>query len=105
MESFPTKHQVCVHDLGVYISEAESGLSGEIIYSTDLFDSGTITRLAEHLRAVAEQVAEKPEVRLEALKERLADYDSQAHTHGELALATAGRERLSRIKAASAAGN
>jgi non-ribosomal peptide synthetase component F len=105
VESFPVRHEVCVHDLGVYISEAVHGLSGEIIYNIDIFDANTMARLAEHLQAVVEQVAETPEVRLEVLKQKLADFDAQKHTQRELALAKASRERLRRVKTASVAGH
>ncbi|MFI5888408.1 amino acid adenylation domain-containing protein, partial [Streptomyces sp. NPDC051554] len=61
-------------DLSLTLSERRSdsgsagGLRGGILYAADLFDEGTVRRLAERLVRVLEQVAADPELRLSAVE-------------------------------------
>ena len=58
-------------DLTLALRPAGGGLAGGLVYSTDLFERGTIERMLAHLRRVLEQVAADADVRLSEL--RLAD--------------------------------
>ncbi|WHZ21724.1 MAG: polyketide synthase module [Nitrospira sp.] len=51
-------------DLTLDLTERDGELTGELEYSTDLFDAETITRMARHYRLVLEQVIAAPETRL-----------------------------------------
>ncbi|MEU9247819.1 amino acid adenylation domain-containing protein, partial [Streptomyces sp. NPDC048385] len=61
-------------DLSLSLSERQSddgsadGLRGGILYSADLFDEGTVRRLAERLVRVLEQIAADPDRRLSAIE-------------------------------------
>jgi aspartate racemase len=54
-------------DLSVSLQEESEGLSGEFVYSTDLFDTETITRMVTHYRAVLESAGRDPDCRISAL--------------------------------------
>ncbi|WP_308311169.1 non-ribosomal peptide synthetase, partial [Streptomyces sp. GbtcB6] len=70
----PAEDPAARFDLSVDLSERWSdnatpdGLRGGILYSADLFDEGTVRRLAEWLVRVLEQVAADPELRLSAVE-------------------------------------
>jgi len=55
-------------DLTLSLAESGEGLAGALEYAADLFDAGTIERLAGHLGRVLEQVALDPHVRLGELE-------------------------------------
>jgi amino acid adenylation domain-containing protein len=55
-------------DLTLSLDVRDGGLGGSIEYSTDLFDRGTIERMAVHLRRVLEGIAAGPDVRLSRLE-------------------------------------
>jgi len=48
-------------DLTLFVRETTQGLEGAFEYSTDLFDTGTIERLAGHLQALLRGVAADPD--------------------------------------------
>jgi amino acid adenylation domain-containing protein len=54
-------------DLTLSLEEGEGGLEGEIRYATDLFDAGTIERMAGHYRTLLEAAAADPARRISAL--------------------------------------
>jgi amino acid adenylation domain-containing protein len=54
-------------DLTLYFTEMEDGLSGTIEYNTDLFDEGTIGRLADHFEQLLGSIAANPDERLSRL--------------------------------------
>ncbi|MCP4701299.1 MAG: amino acid adenylation domain-containing protein, partial [Gammaproteobacteria bacterium] len=51
-------------DLEVHLWEIEGELRGHIDYCTDLFDAGTVARMAEHFRNLLEGAAADPERRI-----------------------------------------
>jgi amino acid adenylation domain-containing protein len=55
-------------DLSLGLVATAEGLRGGLNYSTDLFDRGTIERMAGHLERVLEQVAADADVRLSRLE-------------------------------------
>jgi aspartate racemase len=54
-------------DLTLFLMENETELQGLLEYSSDLFDAGTIERMAGHFRILLEGIADDPEQRLSAL--------------------------------------
>jgi amino acid adenylation domain-containing protein len=55
-------------DLSLSLEATARGLAGGLTYSTDLFEPGTIRRMAGHLRRVLEQVAADADARLGGLE-------------------------------------
>jgi len=55
-------------DIVLSMSEAGGGLSGNVVYSTDLFDAGTIARMSEHFRTLLGSIAADPDARLRQLE-------------------------------------
>ena len=51
-------------DFNLIMSETKNGLAGEIIYSTDLFDSPTIERMADHFQTLLQGIVEEPQRRI-----------------------------------------
>ncbi|WP_437646498.1 amino acid adenylation domain-containing protein [Sorangium sp. So ce362] len=51
-------------DLSLHMATAPEGLSGSFEYSTELFEEGTIRRMADDLRAVLEAIVARPTARL-----------------------------------------
>ncbi|MDV6263453.1 non-ribosomal peptide synthetase [Rhodococcoides yunnanense] len=49
-------------DLQVTVTESAGGLSGELLYATDLFDEGTVVAFGERLVALLDAVTENPHV-------------------------------------------
>jgi aspartate racemase len=54
-------------DLCLVLDDRSDGLLGRMIYSTDLFDASTVSRMVGHLRTLLEGVASNPERRLSEL--------------------------------------
>ncbi|MBN1203857.1 MAG: amino acid adenylation domain-containing protein [Myxococcaceae bacterium] len=54
-------------DLTLSLAEAKNGLTGNIEYNTDLFDSGRIQRMVGHFQVLLRAVLANPEMRLSRL--------------------------------------
>ncbi len=54
-------------DLSLDLVETSAGLSGELEYSTDLFDAATISRMLGHFQALLEGIVAAPDCRISAL--------------------------------------
>jgi amino acid adenylation domain-containing protein len=54
-------------DLGLHFLEMHDGLVGLLVYNSDLFETATVTRMAEHLRNLLGSVADHPGRRVSAL--------------------------------------
>ncbi|HEX8273272.1 MAG TPA: amino acid adenylation domain-containing protein, partial [Longimicrobiaceae bacterium] len=63
-----TEVEVAEFDLSLGLTATARGLRGVLNYSTDLFEPGTIHRMARHLERVLEQVAANAGVRLSQLE-------------------------------------
>jgi amino acid adenylation domain-containing protein len=59
--SWPLESGSSKFDLTLFLEERDGGLSGTIEYDTDLFDAGTIARMAGHLQVLAGGVVARPE--------------------------------------------
>ena len=51
-------------DLNLVMTESESGLAGDVVYATELFDATTIERMMGHFRNLLEEIVKAPEQRL-----------------------------------------
>ncbi|RYZ45464.1 MAG: non-ribosomal peptide synthetase, partial [Myxococcaceae bacterium] len=67
LSPFNVETNVSKFELELALGETPDGLQGSFTYNTDLFDTGTISRLAEHLRALLESAAASPESRIAEL--------------------------------------
>lgn len=65
-------------DLNLSFARVDRGLEGSLRYATDLFEEGTIARMVEHYVEIARCFAERTDMRLDALRELLADQDRAA---------------------------
>jgi aspartate racemase len=59
--------ETAIFDLTLRVKEAETGLTGVLEYSTDVFDMATITRLLWHFHTLLEGIVANPEQRLSEL--------------------------------------
>ncbi|HKS74562.1 MAG TPA: amino acid adenylation domain-containing protein [Terriglobales bacterium] len=67
-------------DLAVFMVEGESGLTGQWLYSTDLFERSTILRLARNFETLLGNAIRHPNGRLDSL-EILTDQERQQADH------------------------
>ncbi|HEX9936581.1 MAG TPA: amino acid adenylation domain-containing protein, partial [Longimicrobium sp.] len=59
--------EIAKFDLALTLAATPQGLRGDLSYSTDLFERGTIDRMLGHLARVLEEAAARPEARLSEL--------------------------------------
>jgi len=57
-------HRPPAFDLTLMLSEEPRGLTGSLIYDTDLFDGATMSQLARHFEVLVERVMAEPDTRL-----------------------------------------
>ena len=57
-------------DFAVFMVEAEDGLTGNWLYSTDLFERASIQRMAGHVETLLRNAVAAPETRLQSLEFR-----------------------------------
>ena len=55
-------------DLAVFMVEDDTGLTGNWLYSTDLFERATILRMASHFETLLRSAVADPDARLSALE-------------------------------------
>ncbi|HEX6037404.1 non-ribosomal peptide synthetase [Longimicrobium sp.] len=75
-------------DLTLGVEKGDDGLAARIEYATDLFDAGTIERMAEHFCQLLRGIADAPDARVSALPllgdaERRQVVDGYNATHAE----------------------
>jgi hypothetical protein len=68
MSAFETTRATARFDLEVHLWERPQGLSGLIIYSTELFEAETIQRLMNHYKRFLTEVVAHPEQRVSEVK-------------------------------------
>ena len=67
LSPFPTPITRSKFDLAVFMVESDSGLSGDWLYSTDLFDRTTILRIARQFETLLGNAVAQPDNRLTAI--------------------------------------
>ncbi len=92
------------YDLILTLAEVDDRLAGSFTYATDLFDDGTIARLAGHLEALLRRVVEGPPVLLSELRSLLAERESEAKRKREEELRAERSRRLGAVQRRSIRG-
>ncbi len=67
LEPLPVEIKTTAFDLTLAMSETANGFAGAIEYDADLFDEGTVARLAERFERLVEAVVDHPERRISQL--------------------------------------
>jgi len=67
LEPLPLKRQVAMVDLTLMMAERQGQLIGSLKYNTDLFDAGTIRRIASHYQTLLKAIVTEPGQRLSTL--------------------------------------
>ncbi|HSU14828.1 non-ribosomal peptide synthetase, partial [Longimicrobium sp.] len=83
-------------DLSLIVQADARGLRGELVYSTDLFEPGTIRAMAGRLARVLEQVAADPDTRISGLALMSGAERAQVVASGRAAASFPVAERLER---------
>jgi alpha-ketoglutarate-dependent taurine dioxygenase len=83
--------EVARFDLGLFMEDAEDGLTGLWKYSTDLFEASTIAGLSERFVTLLENIVAGPETRLSAI-------EIQSHTEKESAMIDSQQRAESKFK-------
>lgn len=82
------------HDLKLGLWKSPQGLQGALEYSTDLFESATVERLARHYEALLAEIVRDPGQSVEALVQHLRQRDRQQRSHQQQALISSQRQKL-----------
>jgi amino acid adenylation domain-containing protein len=67
LEQVPLKRQVAMFDLTLMMAERDGRLIGSLKYNTDLFDAGTISRMATQYQTLLKAIVTEPGQRLSTL--------------------------------------
>jgi len=67
LERYPLADQSAKYELRFNLQDTEQGISGQVEYSTDLFDASTIARMVEHFRVLLAGIVANPTSRLAEL--------------------------------------
>jgi hypothetical protein len=67
LSPFPMPITRSKFDLAVFMVEGETGLTGDWLYSTDLFERASILRMAKHFETLVANAVASPESRLNAI--------------------------------------
>src|SRR5690606_685129 len=96
VDDFPVDAWATRYDLELYVGDDSGGM---FVYNTDLFEAGTVERLAGHLCALLDRVAAEPDLRLSRIdllseeerrlvldgwNDTAADYPGEATLHGPI---------------------
>jgi hypothetical protein len=81
-------------DFNLRAIEDEGGLFLSLVYSTDVYEAGTVGRLLEQLEILLRSVVEKPETRLRDLVAEIGEAGRSRQAERDRELREAGREKL-----------
>jgi len=65
------------YDLGMFLEEYTTGIAGELLFKTDLFDRSTVQRMVLRYQTLLETVAANPDTPINAL-ELVSDHEREA---------------------------
>src|SRR5215217_18556 len=68
MSPLEVETQTAKYDLLLTMAETEEGLAGRLNYNTDLFDAGTVTRMAKHFERLLEAAVSDPDEQVSRLR-------------------------------------
>ncbi|MBD2468775.1 non-ribosomal peptide synthetase [Nostoc sp. FACHB-145] len=93
-----TETKTATFDLLFDIRDTEQGLTGLLKYSTDLFTAKTITRMLKHFEMILSQVVDKPNAKINEIKEILAQADKQDRLAQETTYQNSLQQKLGNIR-------
>jgi non-ribosomal peptide synthetase component F len=93
-----TETKTATFDLLFDIRDTEHGLMGLLKYSTELFAAKTIARMLKHFETILSQIVDKPSVKINELKEILAQADKQDKLTQEINYQNSLQQKLSNIR-------
>jgi acyl transferase domain-containing protein/acyl-CoA synthetase (AMP-forming)/AMP-acid ligase II/acyl carrier protein len=93
----PFEHGTSPYEMDLNFVESDAGLSGELVYSPDLFDATTIDRAIVHFEAMMRSVATRPELRLSDLLQGFEKAERGARQQAARSLEGASLEALRRL--------
>jgi acyl carrier protein len=85
-------------DLIFSLANMPNGLSGLLLYNTDLFELGTVVRMFNQFESLLAHVVAQPDARLSALIEPLAEADRQQARSREEGLRKSQSEKLKNLR-------
>jgi amino acid adenylation domain-containing protein/FkbH-like protein len=85
-------------DMAVFMREAGNQVFGSWVYNPDLFDAGTITRMAANLEMVLDAAVADPKVQLSALCDLLTSVEKQQRGSEHKKFQEAGLEKLKKVR-------
>lgn len=85
-------------DLAMTLMTTKQELKGKIEYSTDLFDVATIIRISKHFETILHHVVAQPDIRLNTLKEILAEIDKQQRIIKQKEQKEANLQKLKKVR-------
>ena len=97
-QTVETQTNTATFDLLFDIRDTEHGLMGLLKYSTDLFAAKTIARMVKHFETILTQIVNKPSVKINELKEILAQADKQERLTQEISYQKSLQHKLINIK-------
>lgn len=77
LEVVPLERRGATLDLVLLIIETQESLAASMRYNTDLFESPSITRIAQHFEILLRRILQEPAAKLDALNGALAKADRQ----------------------------
>jgi acyl-CoA synthetase (AMP-forming)/AMP-acid ligase II/acyl carrier protein len=85
-------------DMAVFMNERPNEIAGVWVYNPDLFDTGTIARMAANFQTLLQTAVPNPGLRLDELCEHLAGAEKQKRGTEHKKFQQAGLERLRQIR-------
>lgn len=85
------------HDLKLGLWKSSQGLQGALEYSTDLFESATVERLARHYEALLVEIVRDPDQSIKALMQHLRQREQQM-LNQQQTLLSSQRQKLRGIR-------
>ena len=91
-------NSTAVFDFSLYMIDDEKGLAGAIRFNANLFDVPTVNEMTSNFEEVLNVVAAQPDIRLEEVKEIIANADRQQQLLKVERLKEARLQKFKRIK-------
>jgi non-ribosomal peptide synthetase component F len=85
-------------DMAVFVSETDKGVMGNWVYSADLFDASSITRMAGLYQLVLERAIANPALRLSDLIAVLEEEDQKQLALQHKEFQQVGSQKLKTVK-------
>jgi amino acid adenylation domain-containing protein len=97
-QSLEMEIKTATFDLLFDIRDTEQGLMGLLKYSTDLFAAKTIARMLKHFETILSQIVNQPNVKINEIKEILAQADKQERLTQEINYQNSLQQKLGNIR-------